>query len=351
MTSAREMLASAIALLRIHTGQQIQFAEEAPLDLQLGSVYRNGQENRHPPPPNPLTSAVQSILYDRCYAHEPLQADEAPSPDPTIRQRLSAANAAHDGWDYGWQVYQLGPNGQIFILKGDRQRTAMPGEFLVTGAPGIAPQVGHGVTLRIVRESDAVQPGFFFMFSETPTDVWDDFYLVRFYFHSTAEGAPGVVRYLTSGLNRYQIPYRMKALSDSGLYTRRDAIVLYVARRYYAISARLVLDMPGDVAGALKPSTPLFTRMIRPGAALAEDPRTGESFGMHRCRLVAQGLVRAWAHGQHGEAERMAAVDAEFVSAGLSLDRPWLNPASVDIFHSASGAETPMTGTSYAVVS
>ncbi|HEY7389096.1 MAG TPA: T3SS effector HopA1 family protein [Bryobacteraceae bacterium] len=351
MISQREMVARAIGLLRIQTGQQIQFAEEPPLNLGFGPAYPSGVESKHPLPAGPLTAAIQSVLYDRCYAHEPLEAREAPVPDPAIRQRLSAANAARDGWDYGWQVYQLGANGQVFILKGERQRSAVPGEFIVTGAPGFAPQVGHGVTLRIVRESDAVQPDFFFMFSETPTDVWDDFYLVRFYFHSTADGAPSVVRYLTSGLNRYQIPYRMKALSDSTLYTRRDAIVLYVARRYHAIPESLVREMPEDVAAALKPSVPLFTKMMRPGVGLAEDPRTGESFGMHRCRLVAEGLINAWARGQHMEADRMSALDAQFASAGLSLDRPWLNPASVDIFDCGLAVETPITESSHAAVS
>lgn len=350
MIYPRDMVARTIGLLRIHTGQQIQFADEPPVNLGAAPAYPDGGQSTHALPDSPLTAAIQSVLYDRCYAHEPLEPREAPTPDTTIRQRLSAANTARDGWDYGWQVYQLGINGQIFILKGERQRSAVPGEFIVAGAPGFAPQVGHGVVLRIVRESDAVQPGFFFMFSETPTDVWDDFYLLRFYFHSNADGAPGVVRYLTSGLNRYQIPYRMKALNDSSLYTRRDAIVLYVARRYHAIVGRLIREMPENVAVALKPSVPLFTKMMRSGVGLAEDPKTGESFGMHRCRLVAEGLIQAWARGQHGEAERMNALDAQFASAGLSLDQPWLNPASVDIFDIGS-EEMRMSESSYAAVS
>ena len=56
------------------------------------------------------------------------------------------------------------------------------------------------------------------MFSEVPPDIWDEFFLIRFYFNCTAEGVPELVAYLTSTLNRYQVPYRMKALTDPSQY-------------------------------------------------------------------------------------------------------------------------------------
>jgi hypothetical protein len=65
------------------------------------------------------------------------------------------------------------------------------------------------------------------------------------------------------------------------------------------------------------------------GVSLAEDPGTGESFGMHRCRLLADGLWWAWRAGRRGTAERLAAVGDAFERAGVSIEHPWRSPGPV----------------------
>jgi hypothetical protein len=46
---------------------------------------------------------------------------------------------------------------------------------------------------------------------------------------------------------------------------------------------------------------PLFTKLLAPGLALAEEPdckfAAVESFGMNRCQIVANGLLEAWQNG------------------------------------------------------
>src|SRR5262249_20223137 len=151
------------------------------------------------------------------------------------------------------------------------------------------PQSGGMVTVASPRESAIAQPGFYFLYGETLSDVWDEHQLLRFYFHASAESSPAVLEYLTAEFNRWQIPFRMKALIEPALYFRTDAVVLYFARRYHQIAVRIVEAMPREVASALHAATPLFTLTLRPGVGMAEDPGNGESFGMHRCRLTAEG--------------------------------------------------------------
>jgi HopA1 effector protein family len=79
----------------------------------------------------------------------------------------------------------------------------MPGEYVSSGIPGMAPQIGQTVSLRVRQEANGVQPGFYFVYSETPTDRWDEFSLLRFYFSINPEGAPPLLEYLTTRLNRY----------------------------------------------------------------------------------------------------------------------------------------------------
>ena len=97
----------------------------------------------------------------------------------------------------------------------------MPGEYSVADPTGMIPRVGAVVLLRVYRESYAMQAGFYYAFSEAVSDVWDDFDLLRFYFHATAASAPNLVGFLTTRLNRYHVPFRLKTLADPAGYGAR----------------------------------------------------------------------------------------------------------------------------------
>jgi hypothetical protein len=288
-------------------------------------------------PTESLIPALQGLLYGRCYSHRLDDAAAAPPAAPVAAdtehvRRLSAANRSRERWDPGWQIYQLAANGQVFILKGDRQRSATPGEYIAEQMTGLAPAVGSTVTLRVVRESHVVQPGFFYMFGETPTDIWDEHTLIRFYFSCMADRVGDLVQQLTGELNRYQVPYRMKALTDPAHYTRTDSMVLYCARRYFASVAGIIASLGPAAAAALKDSVPLFAKPVRPGVAVAEDPGNGQSFGMHRCGLVAEGLVDAWQRGAREPEQRLEFVAARFTANRLRLEHAYLGPDAVDHF-------------------
>jgi hypothetical protein len=283
-------------------------------------------------PAEPLVRALQNLLYARCYSHrlgDPVT--DVPPPDPALVGRLSQANHSRERWDPGWVIYQFGANGQVYVMKGERQHLAQPGEYLAA-TPGLPLQVGSQVTLWVTRESVNVQPGFYYMFGEVPPDTWDDYWLVRYYFHCRPADVAELVAHLTASLNRSQVPFRMKALSDSAHYTRTDAMVLYCARRYHRVVAWAIAELSKAAAAALRPAVPLFSKRLRPGVGFAEDPKTGESFGMSRCRLVAEGIVDAWRMSYQSVPARQQAVAARFSLNGLSLERPYLNAGSVDLF-------------------
>ena len=66
------------------------------------------------------------------------------------------------------------------------------------------------------------------------------------------------------------------------------------------------------------------------GLSFAEDPGTQESFGMSRCRLLAEGLFLAFQEGLFRTGERLERVRRHFDNSGASLDRPYLNFGAVD---------------------
>jgi hypothetical protein len=287
----------------------------------------------HPLPQLPLARDLQAVLYSRCYAQR--IEDQTPAspaapftPDPSFVPALSRANRSQPRWEGGWSVYAIGQGGQVSLQKGDRQRFAFPGEFLSQGPPGLPPQPGTAVSVYAPRESNATQPGFYFAFGEMLSDIWDEHNLLRFYFHAPSDVAADLLAYLTGALNKRLAPFKIKVLNEPALFPRTDAVVLYLAKRYYELTVRLIREMPQALAGTLRRSTPLFTLPIQPGVGMAEDPNTGESFGMNRCRMTAEGIVEACRNGEASITARMKSIAARFAQEGYSLELPYLNPGS-----------------------
>ncbi|MBV9788848.1 MAG: hypothetical protein JOZ51_11775, partial [Chloroflexi bacterium] len=91
-------------------------------------------------------------------------------------------------------------------------------------------------------------------------------------------------------------------------------------------------DVYRQVQPRLQPHTPLFTRQLAPGLAFAEEPGTGESFGMFCCRLVAEGIWHAYLQGTQSISSRLEEIKRRFASHEISLERPYLRSASVDTY-------------------
>jgi HopA1 effector protein family len=319
------------------------FGGEPPLDVRM-TPYALGWTGAAPPgsaePPDQLVKAIQATLYDRCYARrlsgpeaEPVRATAT---DPDFVRRLGEANASRERWDKGWVIHGLGPNGQVFVRKGDRERAAMPGAFISEAVMGMAPQIGASVSIRAPREALDAQPGYYFAFGETLDELADQLSLARLYFHCGADAAILLLNRLSRRLNEFQTPFQLKLPTAPALYQRDDAVVLYIGVRYFPIVAKIVAQARSEISFA--DPAPLFTKPLWRGIGAAVDPGNGESFGMHRCRLAAEGIVDAWRAGSEDLTARHAAVAARFTRAELDLGRPYLGPRGVDPFEAPQPA-------------
>ena len=284
------------------------------------------------PEADALSGQLQRLLYEWCYCRRfGVAMPDAPAGSETeFLASLAAANTSRERWDAGWRIQQTLPSGQIAITKGAMVRMVWAGEFLAHGPPGMPPSPGAEVSLFAPRASRVMQPGFYFVFGEAVSDQEEEASLVRFYWHVTAAGAAPLVAGLTQTLNRFAIPFRFKCLSMPQLFSRTDAAILYLAKRYYRIAARLLPEVYESVQPFLRAETPLFSKPLGRGLGFAENPKSGESFGMHRCRIAAEAVCRAHARGIDIAPERVAEIAAAFSAAGLSLERPYLNPGSAD---------------------
>ncbi len=277
---------------------------------------------------------LQTSIYDEAYCRPLGSRVEPPQNAVSIVEPLSAANAGRDRWESGWSLAQMMPNGHAMARKGDLANIFAPGE--VATPNGGVPSPGAPLHVLFARESRTQQPGFYVANGETPAPFGADSRMTRIYWHIAEEGAVPLTHAVTALLNRYQVPFRFKTLSYSGVYTRADAAVLYFAARYHQILTRLLPSIREEVRPHLRPATPLLTRRLFDGIGLAEDPATGESFGMSRSRLIAQAIWDAYARGLQTEESRMMELALQFDKIGLSLDRPHLRAASADVYEAAA---------------
>jgi lantibiotic modifying enzyme len=129
-------------------------------------------------------------------------------------------------------------------------------------------------------------------------------------------------------LNEAGVRFRLKAINDPQQFVRCDAAVLYVRKEDYPVVEPVLGQIYTEVARHMHREVPALTRAVAPGLGLAEDPGDGDSFGMHRCRLVAEGIIRAYEQGLGGLQDRMQCVADVFAEEGISLEVPYLAPGS-----------------------
>jgi HopA1 effector protein family len=277
-----------------------------------------------------LTAVLGNVLYDSFYCHGtpvPLSEDEAraaPHADPAFVAELSAANAGQGCWAGGWRVD--GRCGEDLVLVKDRLR--LIAKRSQTRILEREPSIGGLAQIRLPKELAFAAPGFYTVVSDTDLPAESGQPMLRLYFNLFASAAACLVAALTSALNGIGIAFRLKVVDAPERFSRCDAAVLYLDAGNFEPLRPVLRDVASRPG--LRELTPAFTKPLAPGIGLAEDPATGESFGSHRCRLLAEGVISAHHRGTRSPAERLTAVEAHFASQRVDLETPYLAPGSFD---------------------
>jgi len=180
------------------------------------------------------------------------------------------------------------------------------------------------------KESLTRQPGSYFVLGAPP---FPDTRWLRLYWNVSPRGAVLLTAMVTATFNPICVPFQLKILLDTSI-RRRDAAVLYLPLALWPF-ARMVLDPVCerlDAASDLQSNTPLFTKPLRLGVGLAEDPQIGLSFGMHRSWLVALSLAESYLRGHVDEDQQWSDLNVQFAKEHLSVDHAYLNASSSDVY-------------------
>jgi hypothetical protein len=274
-----------------------------------------------------LVSCLREELYWSFYTHGgPVPArwgePDAGAADPWLVEAMSDANTGHGGWEAGWTVQRL--EGDEAVVATGRLRTRLP--IADCRAPGGAIRRGAGVSVRLPKDLPELSPGFYTVVSDAPQPAPSGS-AVRVYWNITRTGAPALVATLASRLNGEGLPFRLKVANHPYRLQRCDAAVLYLGADVFRASRATLTEAAATLAGRLGRQTPALTLELAPGVGLAEDPADGESFGVRRCAMLADGIVRAHARAITDLGARVDEVAERFAEDGVLIDAPYLEPA------------------------
>lgn len=250
-------------------------------------------------------------------------------------EKLSQANLGNGYWSSGWLVQSLAEREIITVSQAGLTLRVFVKDCLSSGNNSIA--VGDVVSLRCPREYPNTSPGFYIAASDKELVQGDWKNIIRIYWNITPAGAINLMRSVTSIFNRAFVPFRLKVLNDPAGFTRCDAVVLYLRRDDYHQMQKTIEAIYSELTGDLKIGTPVFTKPLTEEVGLAEEPLHGPSFGLHRCRVLADGLIRAHTEGKKTTEERVSVIADMFQAEGINLEKPFLNLGSDDIYSFTAG--------------
>jgi hypothetical protein len=237
---------------------------------------------------------------------------------------LRAANPVALRHQDGWTVVRADAGGVWIADAAQQPRFATLNE-VVPLANALAP--GSPVRLVPQREYVTAPAGHFVIFGRQGFDPQTG-RQIRFYWNLAPQGAAAFLREIGTRLERRRIPFQAKVPVDPAHYVRTDCGVLYLNDEEVEAARDAIAATYRVLRENLRPAVPLFTREIAPGLAFAESPPTRESFGMHRCGLIAEGLLAAETRGVREPEARLALLRQHLTAYGLDPERLELNPTS-----------------------
>jgi len=295
------------------------------LSLQLQSflygIYYNGSMQ---------AALAPDKSSDNLALHQNLENNTFLGVDLEFYDRLHKSNSGEGYFDPDWQVLRQESDGSLAVTKGgltlhiEREQHLQPAEQSAA--------VGDSVAIRMPR--NLVQNGFYMAVSNAGPDTHPQ--TVRVYFNLSPEGAVAVMESLTQQLNEIRIPFTFKVLYNPSDYGRYDSGVLYFEKSNYQAVRQVLRSVYAENQLHFRTEVPLFTKLLAPGLALAEEPdckfAAVESFGMNRCQIVANGLLSARQNGDESPDNRMASIREHFSLLGIDWQRSYLNANSEDIY-------------------
>jgi hypothetical protein len=240
-----------------------------------------GRRSQLPAARAELLGALAAALYSRWFAGWWPPTDALAIDRPLV-SRLRTADAAARG--RSWRRARAIPVGRV---------DAANGWWMTWGAAGTAPAA-----------------------------------MVRIYWNCGPDAAPDLTGALIALLDEADLPFTLKCPTQPSLFERNDSFVLYLSHAGWAQAATGLSLVHHRIAERLRQGVPPLTLFLGAGAALAEDPGDGRSFGESRAFAAAEGALRAAEAAVDGDEAMLVSMLAGLSSHGIRPSRPYLRTGS-----------------------
>ena len=297
-----------------------------------------------------LNSLLQNFIYDNYY--NGLIVREASKAVKTDCQILETTDFVEIDWEFYEKLHKnnkgegwFNPNCRVLRQENDGS--------LAVQKLGLTIHIQRDRHLQLADQSATV--GDLVAIWMPPGNVQKEFYMaigdaagnfsspedysnkvVFVYFNFSPEGAVAVMKGLTTRLNGIKVPFSFKVLYNPSSYGRYDSGILRFDKDSYELVWQVLQTVYAENKLHFQTKVPLFTKVLAPGLALAEEPEhkftPQETFGMNRCQIVVNGLLEAQQKGDESPEARMTSILKHFNLLGIDLRRPYLNPNSEDIY-------------------
>jgi len=325
MSSYRKTVAAALEALRIESPTSFSWCQHPSPPLPSSVVEAMDADTARAYLCQRLQGQLYSDFYcaGRAVPHQPPRMMAQPQGASPFIDALSHANSGAGSRESGWRIVRGDDDGRLVVQRHGLSLWTRPDEV-----QGGEMSPGSEVSVTLPPELLRLSPGFYMALGDAELEAEEP--VVRHYWHLTSHGGVALVEAGTRELNAAGLPFRLKVIIDPSGYSRCDAGVLYTPWRLRAEVSSLLPSILAAVAGHLRPTPPALTKPLSEGLAVAEGPPDGESFGMHRCGLLAEAAVRAFELDLQTTEERLDLVERHLDEHGVAFDRPYLNPGSVD---------------------
>jgi len=242
-------------------------------------------------------------------------------------QRLHQHNQGQGYADPGWEIMAFDPDGSIQVHKDGLTLWVTPQKHLFESP--CDKTVGEWIAIRLPK--NILDPGVYVAVGNagpirprlSPEAV------IQIHFNFEWFHAPQILAHWTSALNEAMIPFCFAVGHEMEHYERADPGLLLLHQKHRAYLLETLRRFLVDHASLLRDEVPVWTKIIAPGVGYAEVPDNPEiqhSFHLHRCQLMAEGLLTAWEQGT----DAIASMAQRFQEYGIDLDKPFLNPGATD---------------------
>jgi HopA1 effector protein family len=276
-----------------------------------------------------IVSQATQAIYAVCYTgakRRILESSTDAARDWLVEEIMTSVRPSQE-LDWAWCIEQVYQDGAVRARRGGRLERFSSGEYLV------GPDADEHHSFTGERIGVPTWSGVFDSFTQSV--LMRHRYLgipgksqeVRVYLNVKSAGVVDLLQRLSNLLVTWDIPFNIKCPAKRSLLERKDAVVLYLDRRNFVVACNLLFGVLGSMEDHFVDEVPLFAHRIARGVAFAESPHDGNSFGMSRSEVCAHGLVEA-ARQNNTIDTRMACMLNAIVQAGLSIERPHLNPGS-----------------------